>query len=70
MNLQTRLANITPNQFDVFGYCPQCGNHNLVNIKDYSRFTLNEMSYKARCLKCESLGIDVSVVERISSDER
>ena len=64
MNLQTKLANITPNQFDVFGYCPVCGKHHLIDIKDYSRFTLNEMSYKARCRDCKSLGIDVSVVKR------
>jgi len=69
MNLQTRLSNITPKQFDVFGYCPHCGSLNLVNVKDYSRFTLNEMSYKARCLKCKSLGIDVSVVERATQTD-
>ena len=63
MNLHTKISTITPNQFYVFGYCPQCGNHNLVNIEQYSRLTLKEMSYKAECQKCKSLGIDVAVVK-------
>ena len=63
MNLQTKLSSIKPSQFNVFGYCPQCGNHKLINTKRYSRFTLKEMRYKAKCQKCKSLGIDVSVVK-------
>lgn len=66
MYQHTRLSDITPGQFNVFGYCPQCGKHHLIDIRDYSRFTLNEMNYKAKCSTCKSLGIDVSVVKRAS----
>lgn len=64
MNPQTRLSSISSKQFNVFGYCPQCGNHKIINPKKYSRFTINEMTYKAKCPNCKSLGIDVSVVKQ------
>jgi predicted Zn-ribbon and HTH transcriptional regulator len=63
MHPQTKLSTIASKQFNVFGYCPQCGSHKLINAKKYSRFTLGEMNYKARCPKCKSLGIDISVVK-------
>ena len=63
MNLEIKLSNLALGRFNVFGYCPQCGDHNLVNIKQYSRFTLEEMNYKAECQKCKNIGIDVSVVK-------
>ena len=38
-----------------------CGDHFIVDTKQYTDYTLAEMSYKAKCKKCQGIGIDVSV---------